>query len=47
MTQPLFPSTINTQSRHAKFLTIKTAVRKIQKNNRQTGFPCLDKALLA
>ena len=28
MTQPLFPSTIGTQSRSVKFLTIKTAVRK-------------------
>ena len=28
MTQPLFPSTIGTESRSAKFLTIKTLVRK-------------------
>ena len=28
MTQPLFPSTIGTQSRSVKFLTIKTVVRK-------------------
>ena len=28
MTQPLFPSTIGTESRCPKFLTIKTVVRK-------------------
>ena len=31
MTQPLFPSTTGTQSRSAKFLTMKTVVRKTQK----------------
>ena len=36
MTQPLFPSTIGTQSRSAKFLTRKTVVRKTQKNDGQT-----------
>ena len=33
MTQPLFPSTIGTQSRSAKFLTMKTVVRKPHKND--------------
>ena len=41
MTQPLFPSTIDTQSRFAKFLTTKNAV-----NDGQTGSQCLDKAVL-
>ena len=36
MTQPLFPSTIGTQSRSARFLTMKTVVRKLQKNDSQT-----------
>ena len=40
MTQPLFPSTIGTQSRSAKFLTIKTVV------DGQTRSRCLDKAVL-
>ena len=35
MTQPLFPSKIGTQSRSAKFLTMKTVVRKPQKNEGQ------------
>ena len=47
MTQPLFPSTISTQSRSAKFLTMKTVVKKSQKNDGQTGSWCLDKAVLA
>ena len=47
MTQPVFPSTIGTQSRSAKFLTMKTVVRKAQKNDGQTGSWCLDKAVLA
>ena len=46
MTQPLFPSTIGTQSHSAKFLTMKTVVRKNQTNNGQTGSRCLDKAVL-
>ena len=37
MTQPLFPSTIGTQSCFAKFLTIKTVVRKFGKSDGQTG----------
>ena len=45
MTQRLFPSTIGTQSRSAEFLTMKTMVRKNQKNNGPTR--CLDKAVLA
>ena len=36
MTQPLFPSTIGAQSQSAKFLTMKTVVRKTQKNDSQT-----------
>ena len=36
MTQPLFPSTIGTQSHSAKFLTMKTVVRKPQENDGQT-----------
>ena len=47
MTQPLFPSTIGTQPRSAKFLTMKTVVRKNQKNKGQTGSRCLDKGVLA
>ena len=47
MTKPPFPSTIGKQSRSAKFLTMKTAVRKSQENNGQTGSWCLDKAVLA
>ena len=47
MTQPLFPSTIGTQSRFAQFLTIKTVIRKFGKSDGQTGFRCLDKAALA
>ena len=47
MTQPLFPSTISTQSRSTKFLTIKTVVRKIHQNDGQTSAWCLDKAVLA
>ena len=36
MPQPLFPSTIGTQSRSAKFLTMKTVVRKTQENDSHT-----------
>ena len=36
MTQPLFPSTIGTQSRSAKFLTMKTVARKPQTNDSLT-----------
>ena len=35
MTQPLFPSTIGTQSRSTKYLTMKTVVRKPQKKEGQ------------
>ena len=35
MTQPLFPSKIGTQSRCTKSLTMKTVVRKPQKNEGQ------------
>ena len=51
MKQPLFPSTIGTQSRFAYplgyFLTVKAAVRKFGKSDGQTGSRCLDKAVLA
>ena len=36
MTRPLFLSTIGTESRSAKFLTMKTVVRKPQKNDGHT-----------
>ena len=35
MTQPLFPSTIGTQSPSAKFLSMKTVIRNPQKNDCQ------------
>ena len=44
MKQPLFPSTISTQSRFAYFLTVKAVVRKFGKNDGQTRSRCLDKA---
>ena len=47
MKQPLFPSTIGTQSRFAYFLTVKAVVRKFGKSDGQTGSRCLDKAVLA
>ena len=47
MTQPLFPSTIGTQSRFAYFLTMKTVVRKFGESDGQTGSWCLDKAVPA
>ena len=47
MTQPLFPSTIGTQSHFAYFLTVKVVVRKFGKSDGQTGSWCLDKAVLA
>jgi hypothetical protein len=47
MKQPLFPSTIGTQSRFAYFLTVKAVVRKFGKSDGQTGSWCLDKAVLA
>ena len=47
MSQPLFPSTLSTQSPNAEFLTIKTMVRKAQKNDGHTGSSRLDKPLLA
>ena len=47
MTQPLFPSTIGTQSRFACFLTVKAVVRKFGKSDGQTRSRCLDKAVLA
>ena len=40
MTQPLFPSTIGTQSPSTKSLTMKTVVRKPQKNEAQTHVLC-------
>ena len=48
MTQLPFPSTIEAQPRNVTFLTTKTMVRKIQKNDGQTGScawttQCLDK----
>ena len=45
MKQPLFPSTIGTQSRFAYFLTVKAEVRKFGKSDGQTGSWCLDKAV--
>ena len=47
MTGPLFPSRIGTQSRFARFLSIKTVARKFAKGDRQTVCQCLDKAVLA
>ena len=47
MKQPLFPSTICTQSDFAYFPTIKAVVRKFGKSDGQTGSRCLDKAVLA
>ena len=47
MKQPLFPSTIGTQSRFAYFLTVKAVVRKFGKSDGQTGSWCLDKVVLA
>ena len=47
MKQPIFPSTMCTQSRFAYFLTIKAVVRKFGKSDGQTGSRCLDKAVLA
>ena len=47
MRQPLFPSTIGTQSLFAQFLTVKAVVRKFGKSDGQTGSWCLDKAALA
>ena len=46
MAQPLFPSTIGTQSHSAKFLTITTVVRKTTVRSGQTGSRCLDEAVL-
>ena len=48
MIQLSFPSTIKAQPRSVTFLIIKTVVRKIQKNDSQTGScawtrQCLDK----
>ena len=37
MIQPPFPSTIGAQPRPVTFLTTKTAVRKYQERNGQTG----------
>ena len=46
MTQPLFPSTISTQSPSVTFLTIKSMVRKNYQSNSHTGSSCLDKPVL-
>ena len=48
MIQLPFPSTIEAQPRNVTFLTIQTVVRKIQKNDGQTGScawtrQCLDR----
>ena len=50
MIQPPFPSTIKAQTRNVRFLTIKTVVTKIQKNDGQTGSSawtrqCFDKGV--
>ena len=47
MTQPLFPSTIGTQSRFAYFLTVKAVLKKFGKSDGQTGSRYLDKAVPA
>ena len=47
MKQPVFPSTIGTQSRLAYFLTVKAVVRNVGRSDGQTGSWCLDKAVLA
>ena len=47
MKQPLFPSTIGTQSRFAYFLTVKVVVRKFSKSDGQARSRCFDKAVLA
>ena len=47
MKQPLFPSTIGTQSRFAYFLSVKAVVRKFGKSDSQTGSWGLDKAVVA
>ena len=47
MKQPLFPSTIATQLHFAYFLAVKAVVRKFGKSDGQTGFWCVDKAVLA
>ena len=47
MTQPLFPSTISTQSSFAYFLTIKAVVKNFSTSEGHTGSRCLDKAVLA
>ena len=47
MKQPIFPSTIGTQSCFSYFVTVKAVVRKLGKSDGQTGSWCLDKAVLA
>ena len=47
MKQPLFPSTIGTQSRFANFLTVKAVFRRFGRSDGQTGSRCFDKAVLA
>jgi len=47
MAEPLFPSTIGTQSRFPEFLTTKIVVRKIGQSDGQTRSRCLDKPVLA
>ena len=46
MKQPIFPSTIGTQSCFSYFLTVKVVVRKLGKSDGQTGSWCLDKAVV-
>ena len=46
MIQLPLPSTPEAQPRNVTFLTMKTVVRKIQKNRRSDGLMCLDKAVL-
>ena len=47
MKQPLFPSTIGTQSHFGYFPTVKAVVKKFGKSDGQTGSWCLDKVVLA
>ena len=45
MTQPLFPSTISTQSPSVEFLTMKTIKTTVTRGPRVGTSPCLNKAI--